>query len=53
VHESFDDLVLDPQVDAIVLASPSPLHAEQALACIAASKPVLCENHSPQSPPAR
>src|SRR5262249_52490539 len=37
------DVIDDPAVDAIVIASPSPLHAEQTIACIAAGKPVLCE----------
>jgi myo-inositol 2-dehydrogenase / D-chiro-inositol 1-dehydrogenase len=30
-------------VDAVVIASPGELHAEQVLACIEAGKPVLCE----------
>ncbi|MGN9847146.1 Gfo/Idh/MocA family protein [Nonomuraea sp. H19] len=37
------DVVEDPAVDAVVIASPGDLHAEQVLACIAAGKPVLCE----------
>ena len=36
-------LVDAADVDAVVIASPGPLHAEQVLACIAAGKPVLCE----------
>lgn len=36
-------LIADPAIDAVILASPSPLHAAQVLACIAAGKPVLCE----------
>jgi myo-inositol 2-dehydrogenase/D-chiro-inositol 1-dehydrogenase len=35
--------VEDPRVDAVLIASPGDLHAEQALACLAAGKPVLCE----------
>ena len=31
------------QVDAVLIASPGDLHAEQVLACLAAGKPVLCE----------
>ena len=30
-------------VDAVLIASPDAFHAQQALACIAAGKPVLCE----------
>jgi myo-inositol 2-dehydrogenase/D-chiro-inositol 1-dehydrogenase len=33
----------DPEIDAVVIASPGHLHADQVLACIAAGKPVLCE----------
>lgn len=36
-------LITDPNVEAIVIASPDPFHAEAALACIEAGKPVLCE----------
>ncbi|MGI5282108.1 Gfo/Idh/MocA family protein [Nonomuraea polychroma] len=37
------EVIDDPGVDAVVIASPGDLHAEQVLACIAARKPVLCE----------
>ncbi len=36
-------LIADPAVDALLIASPDAFHAEQALACIDAGKPVLCE----------
>ena len=36
-------LIADKGVDAILVASPDETHAEYALACIAAGKPVLCE----------
>lgn len=42
----FDDgltLIRDPDVDAVVIASPDPTHADLALACLTAEKPVLCE----------
>jgi len=42
-HGSWTDLVDASDVEAVVIASPGPLHAEQVLACIAAGKPVLCE----------
>lgn len=42
-HDSWSTLVAAPAVDGVVIASPGDLHAEQALACLAAGKPVLCE----------
>jgi myo-inositol 2-dehydrogenase/D-chiro-inositol 1-dehydrogenase len=36
-------LIADSHVDAVVVASPDATHADLALACIAAGKPVLCE----------
>jgi myo-inositol 2-dehydrogenase/D-chiro-inositol 1-dehydrogenase len=42
-HASWADVVEDPAVDAVLIASPGDLHAEQVLACLAAGKPVLCE----------
>lgn len=38
-----DPLALIAEVDAVVIASPDATHADLALACIAAGKPVLCE----------
>jgi predicted dehydrogenase len=37
------ELVADPAVEAIVIASPQSTHREIALAALAAGKPVLCE----------
>ena len=37
------ELIAAPEVDAVLIASPDALHAEQTLACIAANKPALCE----------
>lgn len=36
-------LIDDPEVDAVLIASPDATHAEFTLACIGAGKPVLCE----------
>ena len=36
-------LIGEDAVDAVVIASPDPTHAELAIACIEAGKPVLCE----------
>lgn len=38
-----DALIKAADVDAVLIASPDAFHAEGALACIAAGKPVLCE----------
>lgn len=37
------ELVSDPAVDIVYVATPHPLHAGHALAAIGAGKPVLCE----------
>lgn len=37
------ELVADPSVDAVIVASPDSTHAELVLACLEAGKPVLCE----------
>jgi myo-inositol 2-dehydrogenase / D-chiro-inositol 1-dehydrogenase len=36
-------LIGDPAVDAVVVASPDPTHADLVVAAVAAGKPVLCE----------
>lgn len=43
IHRRFDALLADPDVDAVYLALPIRMHAEQALAAIAAGKHLLCE----------
>jgi predicted dehydrogenase len=40
---SIPELLADKNVDAVYVATPHPFHEEQALAAIAAGKPVLCE----------
>jgi predicted dehydrogenase len=40
---SLDELLADPAVDAVYIATPHPLHEGQALAAIRARKAVLCE----------
>lgn len=37
------ELIADEAIDAVVIASPDVTHADYALACIGAAKPVLCE----------
>lgn len=40
---SAEDVIADPEVDAVIICSPTPFHAEQILAAAKAGKPVLCE----------
>jgi len=42
-YDNYEDLVSDPDVDIIYIASPHGLHAEHALLCLNHQKPVLCE----------
>ena len=42
-HAHAADVVQDDDVDAVIIASPGELHADQVLACIDAGKPVMCE----------
>jgi predicted dehydrogenase len=41
--ESVDQMLADRDVDAVYIATPHPLHEQNALACIRARKAVLCE----------
>jgi predicted dehydrogenase len=43
VHGSYEDLVSNPDVDVIYIASPHALHHEQTLLCLNHQKAVLCE----------
>jgi myo-inositol 2-dehydrogenase / D-chiro-inositol 1-dehydrogenase len=37
------DAIADPDVDAVLLATPGPTHEKQLLACLEHDKPVMCE----------
>jgi predicted dehydrogenase len=43
VHASYDELVADPDIDVVYVASPHSHHLEHARLALAAGKPVLCE----------
>lgn len=42
-YEDFDAFLLDPGLDAVVLVTPTPLHAAQAIAALQAGKHVFIE----------
>jgi dihydrodiol dehydrogenase / D-xylose 1-dehydrogenase (NADP) len=42
-HGSYQALAADPGIDAIYVATPHPLHAENAVLCLDHGKAVLCE----------
>lgn len=41
--QDYAELIADPEIDAIYVASPHRYHAEQTLNCLCAGKAVLCE----------
>ncbi len=42
-HASYSDLVGDPEVDAVYIATPHPMHRDAAVLALKAGKPVLVE----------
>lgn len=42
-YDSYEDLILDEEVDIIYIATPHTTHASLSRACIKFGKPVLCE----------
>jgi predicted dehydrogenase len=42
-YGSYEELVQDPSIDAVYVATPHPAHKENVIAALNAGKPVLCE----------
>jgi len=42
-YGSYHDLALDPQIDAVYIATPHVFHKEQSMLCLNQKKAVLCE----------
>ena len=42
-HASYDSLVADPEIDVVYVATPHPMHRDNALLALEAGKPVLVE----------
>jgi predicted dehydrogenase len=42
-YGSYEELLTDPNVDAVYIATPHPLHYEQTLLCLKHGKAVVCE----------
>ena len=42
-YGSYEEILADPQVDIVLIATPNHLHKDQALRALAAGKHVLCE----------
>lgn len=42
-YASYDELVNDPIIDAVYVATPHPAHCDNVIAALTAGKPVLCE----------
>ena len=40
---NYEDIAADPDIDAVIIATPNFTHKPIALACIAAGKHVMCE----------
>jgi len=42
-HYGYEDLLSDPEIDAVYISTPHPMHAEWAVKAADAGKHILCE----------
>ena len=42
-HASYEDLAADPDIDAVYVSTPHPMHRDNSILCLEAGKAVLCE----------
>ncbi len=42
-YGSYEELAADPEIDAIYVATPHPMHCDHTILCLEAGKAVLCE----------
>ncbi len=52
-YGSYDEMLDDPGVDLVYIATPHSLHAEEAIGAIRRGKPVLCEKAFTRARPRR
>lgn len=43
-YANYEDLARDPEVDAVIIATPNFTHLAQTLACLEGNKHVMCES---------
>ncbi len=43
VYRKLEEVLADPEIELVDLCTPTPLHAEQAIACLKSGKHVFCE----------
>ncbi len=43
VYESYTELVKDPDIDVVYIATPNQTHKDLCILCLEAGKPILCE----------